>query len=80
MIGNAIALAIMLGLQALFPVVLEDFELRLIDSRFKARQALGLAGGQQRRGGPDVAAGAGRGGPSAGQPHAGADPTEVTPA
>ncbi len=43
MIGNAIALAIMLGLQALFPVVLEDFELRLIDSRFKARQALGLA-------------------------------------
>ncbi|MAF06949.1 MAG: hypothetical protein CL389_03745 [Acidiferrobacteraceae bacterium] len=43
MIGNAIALAIMLGLQALFPVVLEDFELQLVDSRFEARQALGLA-------------------------------------
>jgi len=43
MIGNAIALAIVLGLQTLFPVVLESFELRLIDSRFQARQALGLA-------------------------------------
>ena len=43
LIGNALALAIVLGLQALFPTTLLDFELRIIDSRFRVRQALDLA-------------------------------------
>ena len=42
-IGNAVAGAAMLGLQFLFPGLMQDFELKLIDSRFEARQALGLA-------------------------------------
>jgi len=43
LIGNALALALVLGLQALFPTTLLDFELRIIDSRFRVRQALDLA-------------------------------------
>ena len=43
LIGNAVAGAAMLGLQFLFPGLIQDFELKLIDSRFEARQALGLA-------------------------------------
>ena len=42
-IGNAVAGAAMLGLHFLFPGLMQDFELKLIDSRFEARQALGLA-------------------------------------
>ncbi|MBT3972344.1 MAG: hypothetical protein HOE99_00865, partial [Acidiferrobacteraceae bacterium] len=37
LIGNALALALVLGLQALFPTTLLDFELRIIDSRFRVR-------------------------------------------
>ncbi|HAF74703.1 MAG TPA: hypothetical protein DCG21_05640, partial [Gammaproteobacteria bacterium] len=43
LIGNAVAGAAMLGLQFLFPGLMQDFELKLIDTRFEARQALGLA-------------------------------------
>jgi adenylate cyclase len=43
LIGNTLALALVLGLQALFPTTLVDFELRIIDSRFRVRQALDLA-------------------------------------
>ena len=43
LIGNAVAGAAMLGLQFLFPGLMQDFELKLIDSRFEARQTLGLA-------------------------------------
>jgi len=33
----------MLGLQFLFPGLMQDFELKLIDNRFEVRQGLGLA-------------------------------------
>jgi len=43
LIGNAVAGAVVLALHLLFPTLIEDFELQLIDSRFEVRQALGLA-------------------------------------
>ena len=43
LIGNAVAGAAVLALQFLFPSLMEDFELQLIDSRFETRQVLGLA-------------------------------------
>lgn len=43
LIGNTLALALVLGLQALFPTTLLDFELRIIDNRFRVRQALDMA-------------------------------------
>ncbi|MDP6855866.1 MAG: CHASE2 domain-containing protein, partial [Arenicellales bacterium] len=42
-LGNALVLALVYALHALFPTALLGFELKTLDSRFQARQALGLA-------------------------------------
>jgi len=42
-LGNALVLALVYSLHALFPTALLGFELKILDSRFQARQALGLA-------------------------------------
>ncbi|NBP96081.1 MAG: CHASE2 domain-containing protein [Gammaproteobacteria bacterium] len=41
--GNALVAAVALAVVLAAPSVLEDFELKLIDSRFDARQSLGMA-------------------------------------
>jgi len=43
LVGNALVAAVTLLVVLLVPGVLEDFELKLIDSRFDARQSMGMA-------------------------------------
>ena len=43
LVGNVVAAAIVLSLELLFPSVLEEFELQLVDSRFAVRQSLDMA-------------------------------------
>ena len=43
MVGNALVAVVALLVVLLVPTILEDFELKLIDSRFDARHSLGMA-------------------------------------